>query len=105
MDWLKKAPNTIIITVIIVCGFLAVAVLGAYVYMLANGLDTTQFIRFVQTIGQWLVFPFLGTATVASVQAARSASAAEDQTNGQLTALQQENAALRAQLDARGGGQ
>lgn len=101
MDWLKKAPTSITITVICVCGLLALAVVAAYTMLTINGIDTTEFRQWIQTLGQLLVYPLLGTTAVASVAAARSASAAEDQTNGHLTALQEENKALRAQLEGR----
>jgi hypothetical protein len=66
-----------------------------------NGADTTEFRQWVQTIGQLLVYPLIGTSAVASVAAARSSSNAEDNTNGRLTALQNENAALLKRLSDR----
>jgi fructose-specific phosphotransferase system IIC component len=90
MDWLKKAPTAVTVTVIIVCGFIALGLVAAFVVLTLNGADTTEFRRWVNTLGQILVFPLLGTTAVASVAAARSSSKAEDQTNGNLTALQQE---------------
>lgn len=86
MDWLKKAPTAVTVTVIIMCGVIAVAVLVSFTYLTATGHDTAEFRMWINTIGQILVFPFLGVTAVASVAAARSSSNAEDQTNGQLTA-------------------
>jgi fructose-specific phosphotransferase system IIC component len=103
MDWLKKAPTSITITVICVCGVLALGVVAAYTVLTLNGQDTAEFRQWVQTLGQLLVFPLLGTSAVASVAAARSSSAAEDNTNGNLTALQQEVRELREALGARRG--
>jgi predicted permease len=103
VDWLKKAPNSIIITMIIVCGFLAAMVVLSFVLLQLNGQDTTQFRQWVQTLGQILVYPFLGITATASIQAARSSSNAEDQTNGQLAARDAEIARLRAQVTALGG--
>lgn len=100
MDWLKKAPTSITIAVIALCGVLAVSVLAVYVVLTLNGADTADFRQWVQTIGQLLVYPLLGTSAVASVAAARSASAAEDQTNGTLAAKDEQIAALTAQLAA-----
>jgi fructose-specific phosphotransferase system IIC component len=85
MDWLKKAPTAVTVTVIIVCGFLAAGLVASFVILTLAGADTTEFRQWVNTIGQILVYPLLGTTAVASVAAARSASRAEDQTNGQLT--------------------
>jgi fructose-specific phosphotransferase system IIC component len=98
MEWLKKAPTAVTVTVILVCGLLALSIVGAYVVLTINGADTTEFRQWVQTIGQLLVYPLLGTTAVASVAAARSSSKAEDNTNGNLTALQNEVRELREQI-------
>lgn len=105
MDWLKKAPTSITIAVISVCGLLVLAVLAGYVVLSINGQDTTDYRQWVQTVGQLLVYPLLGTTAVASVAAARSSSAAEDNTNGRLTARDEEIAALKAQLAQKEGKQ
>lgn len=84
MDWLRKAPTAVVVSVIALCGVVALALLAAFVVLSLNGVDTTEFRQWVNTLGQILVFPLLGTTAVASVSAARSASKAEDQTNGQL---------------------
>lgn len=104
MDWLRKAPTSITIAVICVCGVVALAVLGAYVALTLGGADTAEFRQWVQTIGQLLVYPLLGTSAVASVAAARSSSAAEDNTNGRLTAKDAEIAALKAENARLKGG-
>lgn len=98
MDWLKKAPTSVTVAVIAVCGFLATAIIAAYVILTLAGADTLEFRQWVQTIGQLAVYPLLGTTAVASVAAARSSSRAEDQTNGQLEAKDAEIARLRAKL-------
>lgn len=100
MGWLKKAPNSVIIAMIIMCGVIALGVLASYVSLTLSGSDTTDFRRWISTIGQVLVYPLLGINLTASVQAARSSSNAEDQTNGQLTDLRAENSKLRAQIEA-----
>lgn len=84
MEWLRKAPTTVVITVVITCGLLATVLVAAYVVLEVQGVDTLEFRRWVGTAGQLLVYPLLGITTVASVSSARSASRAEDQTNGQL---------------------
>jgi hypothetical protein len=102
MEWLKKAPKGVTIAVILVCGVLAVAVLAAYVVLSINGVDTTEFRQWVVTVGQLLVYPLLGTTAVASVAAARSASAAEDNSNGRLTERDARIADLEGQMRRNG---
>jgi type VI protein secretion system component VasK len=99
MDWLKKAPTAVTVTVIIVCGVIAATLVAAFVVLTINGADTAEFRQWVSTIGQLLVFPLLGTTAVASVAAARSSSKAEDQTNGQLEQRDATIRALRGQLE------
>ena len=85
VDWLKKAPTAVVVTLIIVMGLLAAAVIGAFVVLQINGQDTAPLRQWITAIGTPLISLLLGVNTVASVQSARSASNAEDQTNGQLT--------------------
>jgi hypothetical protein len=96
----------VVVTVIIVCGVVALGVLGSFVALTMSGQDTTAFREWINTLGQILVFPFLGVTTAAAVQAARSASNAEDQTNGlhqdQLNEVA-DTAATHALERARGG--
>jgi predicted permease len=103
MDWLKKAPTAVVVAMIIMCGVVACGVLTAYVILTINDQDTTEFRQWINTVGQILVFPLLGTTAIASVAGARSASKAEDNTNGTLTALQNEVRGLRQRLDGQGG--
>lgn len=103
MDWLRKAPTAIVVTIIIVCGLLAASVFAAYVILTLNGADTAEFRQWVNTLGQILVFPFLGVSTAAAVSAAKSSSKTEEQTNGTLTKLQDEVAQLRSERDRRRG--
>ncbi len=97
LDWLKKAPTPVVVAVIAVCGFLAAAVLASFVILQLQGVDTTEFRSWIQTLGQILVFPFLGVTAVASVQSARASSRTEDQTNGALTAKTDEIADAAAE--------
>lgn len=101
MDWLRKAPTPVVVSVVIVCGVIALGVLGSFVALTVTGSDTSEFRMWINTIGQLFVYPLLGVTTLASVQAARSASKAEDQTNGHLEAKDEEIRRLRAQLAAR----
>lgn len=98
MDWLKKAPTAVVVTVVIVCGFIATAVFAAYVILTLNGADTVEFRQWINTLGQILVFPFLGVATAAAVSSAKSASKAEENTNGHLTKVSDDNTDLRAKI-------
>jgi hypothetical protein len=101
MDWIKKAPTAVVVTMIIVCGFVAVSVFASYVILTLQGADTAEFRQWINTLGQIMVFPLLGVSTVAAVSAAKSASKAEEQTNGHLTRVTDENIALRDQLTER----
>lgn len=111
MDWLKKAPTAVVVTVIIVCGVLALGILGVFLVLTINGADTAEFRMWINTVGQLLLFPAVGVTAVAATSAARSSSRTEEQTNGQLTsrddnitALQVENkrqADVIAQLRAK----
>lgn len=100
MNWFSKAPTSVKITIIVTCGVLAGAVLAVYAVLSLNGADTTELRQWINTIGQILVFPLLGTTAVASISAARSAGRADDQTNGQLAERDQQIADLSRQLDA-----
>lgn len=100
VDWLKKAPTAVVVTVVVVVGVIALGVLGSFVALTLAGVDTTDYRMWINTLGQILVYPFLGVTAVASIQAARSASKAEDQTNGHLAAKDSEVAALRKQVAA-----
>lgn len=103
MDWLRKAPTAVVVTVIVVCGVMALGVLGAFVLLSINGVDTTELRQWVQTIGITVILPLLGINTMASVVGARSSSNAEDNTNGINTAKDAKIAALTDDLrDARG---
>jgi hypothetical protein len=99
MEWLKKAPTAVTVTVIVTCGVIAATLVAAFVVLTIAGADTLEFRQWVSTIGQLLVFPLLGTTAVASVAAARSSSKAEDQTNGQLERKDETIRTLRRQLE------
>lgn len=86
MNWLKKAPTSLVVAIVVVVGVATVAYLAGYVYLTATGADTTDYRGLLNTGFNYVGILFGGTAAVASVSAARSASNAEDQTNGTLTA-------------------
>jgi ACR3 family arsenite efflux pump ArsB len=103
VEWLKKAPTAVTVAVIIVFGLIAMAVLAAFVVLQIAGQDTTDFRQWIQTVGIALVAPLIGVNTVTGLVAARSASRAEDQSNGQLEARDARIAALERQVQALGG--
>jgi hypothetical protein len=84
MEWLKKAPTSVTITVVVTCGLLIAVLVASFVVLELEGADTEGFRSWVNTLGTLLGFPLMGTAAVAGIAAARSSSRAEDQTNGQL---------------------
>lgn len=86
MNWLKKAPTGLVITVLIVFGAVTIAYLGGFVYLTANDKPTSEYTALLNSTMNWITIALGGTAAVASVQAARSASNAEDNTNGALSA-------------------
>lgn len=98
MEWLKGADRAVKITMLIICGVLALGVLAAYVVLTLNGEDTTEFRQWIIGVANLLLFPVTGLAAVASVSAANSAKKAEENTNGKLHTLEAENTSLRAQV-------
>jgi len=90
MDWLKKAPTAVVVSVVLVCGVAVLAVLGGFVALEIAGKPTDDYRTFINTIANLIVLPLAGVGTIAATAAAKSASKAEDNTNGNLTALQAE---------------
>ncbi len=101
MDWLKKAPTSVVIAIIVTCGLLVAVLIAAFVILEIEGADTAEFRQWVNTIGTLVVFPLLGINTLASVSAARSSSRADEQTNGQLHELKAQVDSLGAILDSQ----
>lgn len=96
VEWLKKAPTSVVITLLVVLPLLVLGVLGGFVALSIAGLPTDDYRAFINTLANLLVYPVIGVGTVGSIVAAKSASRAEDNSNGRLTALQQEIDRLRA---------
>jgi hypothetical protein len=82
MGWLKRAPTALIVTLAVMIGCTTIAYLGGFVYLTANGIDTTDYRGLLNTAFNYVGILLGATTTVASVTAARSAAKAEDQTNG-----------------------
>jgi hypothetical protein len=87
MDWLRKAPTAVVVSVVLVCGVAVLAVLGGFVALEIAGKPTDDYRSFINTIANLVVLPLAGVGTIAATSAAKSASKAEDNTNGTLTAL------------------
>jgi hypothetical protein len=101
MDWLKKAPTALVVTMLVTILVATVAYLGGYVYLSANGVDTTDYRGLLNSAFNYAGILLGATTTVASVAAAKSSSKTEEQTNGNLTALQNEVKELRALLQQK----
>lgn len=102
MNWIRKAPTALLVTIVIVCGVGVVVTIGGFVLLEYAGRDTTDYRAFVNVLINAATLAVAGVGAVGGVSAARSASNAEENTNGALTArderiaaLQNENARLR----------
>lgn len=82
MEWFKKAPTGLVVTLVVTTGVVLLGVLTGYVVLSSTGQPTDDYIKFINTIANLLGLPLLSTAVIASVAAAKSASKAEEQTNG-----------------------
>lgn len=98
MGWIKKAPTSVLITAIIVGGLLPVAAIVGFVVLETTGSSTTDYRAFLNLLMNGAILALSGAGAVGGISAARSASNAEDQTNGQLHTKDQEIAELRRQL-------
>jgi hypothetical protein len=85
MDWLRKAPTTVIVSFIVGMTVMVLGVLGAYVVIALRGepSDLAEFRSWIQTIGITVAVPLLGINTVATFAGGRAASNAEDTLNRQ----------------------
>lgn len=100
MNWIRKAPTTLLIAIVIVCGIGVITTIGGFVLLEYAGRDTTDYRSFVNLLVNAATLAVGGVGAVGAVSAARSASNAEENTNGTLTAKDQEIADLRARVDA-----
>lgn len=84
-EMMRNVPNGIL-AVIIVCVTVAfLGTLGALVYMATTGADSAPVAKFIDTALNFVLLIVAGTGATAAVSAAKSAAAAEKQTNGELT--------------------
>lgn len=86
MDWLKKAPTSVVITVVIVVGGLMLTALGGFILLTYNGKDTTDFRLVINSVMIYVATALSGVGAVAAVGAAKSSAKTEDQTNGATSA-------------------
>lgn len=101
MGWIKKAPTSVVITAIIVGGLLPLAAIVGFVVLEITGSSTTDYRAFLNLLMNGAILALSGAGAVGGISAARSASNAEDQTNGQLHAKDREIAELRRRLADR----
>lgn len=85
MEWLTKAPKFVIITVSVLVGTTVLALIGGFVALELAGQPTEDYRAFINTLMNGVMVVLAGIGAVGGAAAARSASQAADQTNGQLT--------------------
>lgn len=102
MKWIGKVPTGVLVTLIIVSGVGVVALLGGFLLLTLNDKPTDEYRAFVNTVANLVTLALSGLAAAGAVSAAKSASNAEDNTNGVLTAKTHEiaDAAVSRALDA-----
>ncbi len=98
MEWLKKVPTPITVTVISATVILLLAVLGGFVALTFADKPTDDYWVFVNRVANLLTFPLTALAAGGAVSAAKSAGQAAEQTNGHLADKDAEIASLRAHL-------
>jgi hypothetical protein len=102
MNWLRKAPTPLLIAIVVTLAVATIAYLAGFVYLTSIGKDVTEYRALLNTAFNYVGLLLGGTATIASVSAARSASNAEDAGNGKLTERDAEIERLRSLLNDRG---
>lgn len=100
MGWIKKAPTPVLVAAVIVGGALPLGALAGFVFLEVNGASTVDYRAFLNLLMNSAILAVSALGAAGGVTAARSASAAEDQTNGKLTERDEEIKALRAEVDA-----
>lgn len=86
MDWLKKAPTSVVITVLVIVGGLLLTGLIGFITLIYAGKDVTEFRQMINTLMIFVTTGLSGVAAVAGVGAAKSSAKTEDQTNGASSA-------------------
>jgi hypothetical protein len=99
MNWIRKAPPSVLIAVITLAGVVTLAFLAGFVVLTISGEDTTEYRGLVNLAMNAIAVLLAAVAAVGGSSAARSASNTEEQSNGTLTAKDQEIETLKRQLD------
>jgi len=98
MNWIRKAPTALLVTIVIVCGLGVITTIGGFVLLEYAGRDTTDYRAFVNVLVNAATLAVAGVGAVGGVSAARSASNAEENTNGTLTAKDRQITALQGEI-------
>lgn len=100
VNWIRKTPTAVLVSAIVAGVVLTLGFLAGFVYLTVKGEDTTEY-RGLVNLAMNAVTVLLGAiAAVGASSAARSASNAEEQTNGQLTTRDETIADLERQVQA-----
>lgn len=98
MDWLKKAPTPVIVSVILTVAVMILGSLGGFIALAWAGKPTDDYRAFINTLANLITVPMTGGALWFAAAGARSASSAEDNTNGALGHKDAEIRDLNARL-------
>ncbi len=98
-DIVKNAPNALIYSV----ALCFVAILASFTILSATGSDATELRSFINLMMNLAAGLFSGGALIVAGSAAKSSAATERQTNGTLTAKDEEIARLRAIIHGEPG--
>lgn len=99
MHWVRKAPTTVVVTVVVAVAIVILGFLGGFVVLTLEGRDTTEYRGLVNLAMNSVTVLLAGIAAIGSTSGAKSASNTEEQTNGTLTSRDQTIEQLRADLD------
>jgi hypothetical protein len=102
MNWIRKAPTAVTVSVVILAGVITLAFLGGFVVLELNARDTTEYRGLVNLVMNAATTILAGVAAIGASSAARSASNAEEQTNGMITSRDERIAELEQRNDRRG---
>lgn len=100
MEWLRRVPTPVVVTLVVMTGLLLLAVLGGFVALSWAGKPTEDYWVFINRMANLLTFPLAAVGAAGGISAARSANQAAEQTNGHLAEKDTEIAELRGQLAA-----
>ncbi len=87
--WLRKAPTSVVITLIMSTSLILLSVIGGFIFLTAIGADTTEFRAFANTLMNAATLALAGVGAIGGVAAASSSQKTETRTNGMLDGLVQ----------------